>query len=100
MKINCWDYKKCGRNPGGDKVEELGVCPAATEGRLNGANQGQNGGRICWLVTNTLCKSEIQGDFIGKLGNCVKCDFFKRVFREEGGGFDYGMRLLKILESD
>ena len=28
--INCWEVKKCGREPGGAKVAELGVCPAST----------------------------------------------------------------------
>jgi len=27
-KLNCWEFKKCGRQPGGPKVAELGVCPA------------------------------------------------------------------------
>jgi hypothetical protein len=28
-KLNCWEVKKCGREPGGVKVKELGVCPAS-----------------------------------------------------------------------
>ncbi|MGE5174112.1 MAG: two-CW domain-containing protein, partial [Betaproteobacteria bacterium] len=28
-KLNCWEHKKCGRQPGGHKVAELGVCPSA-----------------------------------------------------------------------
>lgn len=32
-RTNCWEYFKCGREPGGSKVDELGVCPAATEER-------------------------------------------------------------------
>ncbi len=46
-KINCWKYKKCGQEPGGNKVYELGVCPAATNSTANGINGGKNGGRIC-----------------------------------------------------
>ncbi len=33
-KLNCWDFKKCGRQSGGEKAHELGVCPASTEKRL------------------------------------------------------------------
>ena len=36
MKLNCWQVKKCGREPGGAKVAEFGVCPAAAETALNG----------------------------------------------------------------
>ncbi len=45
-KLNCWEYKKCGRQPGGSKVAELGVCPAASEIRTNGINDGKNGGEL------------------------------------------------------
>ena len=48
MKKNCWEIKNCGREPSGNKVEELGVCPAATEVRLNAVHEGTNAGRACW----------------------------------------------------
>jgi hypothetical protein len=100
MKVNCWEYKKCGRGYGGDKIDELGLCPAVFEEKLDGVNHGKNAGRICWLVTGSLCKNEVQGgEFTDKLGNCTKCDFFKTVFSEEGYDFNYGMRLLKKLKN-
>ena len=34
MKKNCWEYKKCGREVGGAKVKDLGVCPAATNSKF------------------------------------------------------------------
>jgi hypothetical protein len=30
-KQNCWEYMKCGREPGGEKVAELGICRAAAD---------------------------------------------------------------------
>jgi len=30
-KKNCWEFMKCGREPGGVNAIELGVCRAATE---------------------------------------------------------------------
>jgi hypothetical protein len=48
MKMNCWQVKKCGREPGGGNEAQLGVCPAATETALQGVNGGKNGGRACW----------------------------------------------------
>ncbi|MFA6449894.1 MAG: hypothetical protein WCX65_10515 [bacterium] len=87
MKQNCWEFKKCGREPGGAKVQELGACPAATTADYTGANSGKNGGRLCWKVSGTYCKGEVQGSFASKYANCVMCDFFTLVKQEEGGAF-------------
>lgn len=40
-KQNCWEANECGRQPGGVKVASLGVCPAASDTRLDGLNGGQ-----------------------------------------------------------
>lgn len=77
--LNCWEVKNCGREPGGEKVAELGVCPAATDVNANGINGGTNGGRICWAVTGTLCGGEVQGTFAKKELTCMACEFFKEV---------------------
>lgn len=84
MKVNCWEFKKCGREPGGSKASELGMCPAATESRLDGTNSGSNGGRACWGLAGTLCGGKVQGTFASKVGNCLKCDFYQLVGQEEG----------------
>ena len=86
-KINCWEFKKCGREPGGAKADALGVCPAATETRVDGINGGKNGGRICWAVSGTLCGDEVQGTFAKKVADCMQCDFYKLVCKEEGKNF-------------
>jgi hypothetical protein len=83
-KLNCWEVKKCGYEPSGAKVKEAGVCPAATETRLNGQNCGENSGRACWVVTGTLCNGVPQGSFALKMSTCMKCDFFNQVVHEEG----------------
>lgn len=83
-KINCWEFKKCGREPGGDRVGELGVCPAATDQSFHEINAGQCGGRICWAVAGTLCKDSVQGSFAEKRESCLNCSFFLRVQAEEG----------------
>jgi hypothetical protein len=84
VKKNCWEFKKCGREPGGPKAMELGVCPAAAVASANGLNGGRNGGRICWALTGTFCGGRIQGTFAQKLGNCMTCEFYKLVWQEEG----------------
>jgi hypothetical protein len=81
---NCWEYMQCGRESGGSKADELGVCLATTEERFNGVNGGVNGGRFCWFVSGTLCKGEVQGTFARKLGNCLGCPFYLLVEMEEG----------------
>lgn len=47
-RLNCWEYRKCGREVAGANAEELGVCPAALPGEHDGTNKGRFGGRICW----------------------------------------------------
>lgn len=83
-RVNCWEYEKCGREEGGTKISEIGVCPASTEVRVNGINGGKNGGRACWAIAGTMCHGKINGSFALKLGACITCDFFKLVAREEG----------------
>ena len=81
---NCWEVKNCGRQPGGAKVAQLGVCTAATERRTNGVNNGVNGGRSCWALAGTLCGGVVQGSFASKLKNCQSCEFYNLVRTEEG----------------
>ena len=87
MKLNCWEVKKCGRQPKGEKIQELGVCPAAIEQRAHGINSGANGGRACWAIKQTLCGDKIQGGIAEKLVNCMQCDFYKAVRDEEASDF-------------
>jgi serine/threonine protein kinase len=81
---NCWEYMKCGRQSGGGKVPELGICPAATDASYDGINFGKNAGRFCWAVAGTLCDEQVQGTFAEKRISCISCDFFKLVQQEEG----------------
>jgi len=83
-KLNCWEFKKCGRESGGEKAEELGVCPATVDERTDGIHGGKKGGRCCWVITGTLCSGEVQGTFAKKHSNCKKCDFYALVDKEEG----------------
>ncbi len=84
-KINCWEYMKCGREPGGKKARELGVCAAATYSALDGLNGGTNGGRMCWAIVGSYCFGEITG-FFTKTNPfyCYDCEFHRKVLSEEG----------------
>jgi hypothetical protein len=97
-KLNCWDVKKCGRQPGGDRVAELGVCPVATDDRADGIHGGENGGRCCWAISGSLCKGERQGTYTEKFGDCHTCDFYEMVRREEQPGFKIGITILKEIK--
>ncbi len=85
-KQNCWEFKQCGRESGGANVEELGVCPAATDEQLRGVHDGKNAGRACWVVAGTFCEGEPQGTFVEKYASCTQCDFYDLVLKEEGPG--------------
>lgn len=95
-KINCWEYMCCGREPGGKKVEDLGVCPASTAKRADGANSGKNGGRVCWVIAGTRCGGEVKGTFATQFKDCLKCEFFKLVCKEEEEP-ERALDVLKIL---
>jgi protein phosphatase len=75
---------KCGREPGGAKVAKQGICPAAIDPTFHGFNEGNNAGRICWLVAGTFCNEKVQGKFAEKQSSCEDCDFYKQVHAEEG----------------
>jgi hypothetical protein len=85
-KANCWEAKKCGREVGGARTAELGVCAASTAAR-SGSNSGMQGGRVCWAVSGTLCGGKVQGTFAQKVAGCMACDFYQAVKREEGANF-------------
>jgi len=85
--VNCWEYTKCERQPGGEKAGELGVCPAATDTAYTGQNEGENGSRICWALTGTLCGARVQGTAAQKMNICLACDFYKQVKLEEDAAF-------------
>ncbi|CAG0997050.1 MAG: methyl-accepting chemotaxis protein [Candidatus Methanoperedens nitroreducens] len=66
--VNCWEYKKCGREPGGINVKELGVCKASP-----------HYGRECWKVAGTFCGGKVQGTAAQKQISCIVCDWYKEV---------------------
>lgn len=81
VKINCWEFKKCGREPGGINVGKLGECPVPKETSLNGLHGGVNAGRACWALAHKRCG---KGDSILKvIKDCSKCDFHHMVMEEE-----------------
>jgi hypothetical protein len=81
MKQNCWEFKKCGREPGGQNASV--PCPVTSYAALNGMHEGKNAGRACWVVAGSLCGGKVQGDESQKRAACWECDFLKMVKKEE-----------------
>jgi hypothetical protein len=54
--MNCWEFKKCGREKGRAKTSEHGVCPAYP-----------NDGRRCAHIAGTLCGGRVQDSIAMKL---------------------------------
>ncbi len=96
-KLNCWEFNKCGRQPGGLHVDQRGVCPVATEKKLNGVHGGTNAGRACWVVGGTLCNGKVQETFAKKYDDCVECEFYKKVKNEEASLFQLSASLFMML---
>ncbi len=97
-KLNCWEFKKCGRQPGGYKEKDLGICPASTEKALDGIHGGRNAGRACWVVAGTRCRGSIQGTYALKIKDCIECDFYKYVRKGEYPDFHLITELLSLVE--
>ena len=55
--MNCWEFKKCGREK---------TCPVYP-----------HHGKHCARVAGTLCGGKVQGIFAMKLVNCMHCNFYQ-----------------------
>jgi signal transduction histidine kinase len=65
-RIKCWEFHKCG-------VEK---AEGAAEMRCRAY---PHFGRICWVIAGTFCEKKVSGAIAQKLGDCRKCEFYKRV---------------------
>lgn len=88
-RTNCWEFHRCGLEPGGEHAQQNGVCPAALTGPHAGMNGGFARGRCCWLVPGTLCPSlrQVPDRLASRLRHCLKCEFLQMVDGEEGRAF-------------
>ena len=80
-KLNCWEFKNCGREKGGLMVGVLGECPVASGMKFDGVNDGIAAGRACWEVSS--CGGRLSSDQIGQSRACHTCEFYRRVLHEE-----------------
>ncbi len=89
-KLNCWEFMKCGKEPGGSRTEESGVCPIASEASADSLNDGINGGRLCWVIAD-ICNYKIKCSATHHNSSCFSCEFRYKVMADEG--------LLKVCET-
>jgi hypothetical protein len=81
QKLNCWQFKNCGREKDGLLVETLGECPVSTTLKFDGMNEGRGAGRMCWMVPDSACRQEPAK--LGLFYRCHTCDFYRRVLFEQ-----------------
>lgn len=79
-RLNCWEFKNCGREPGGLMAGMLGECPVARAAKHHGVNGGTGAGRLCWLMND---ESGCTARGYRRAGRCLDCDFYRRVVFEE-----------------
>ncbi len=98
-KRNCWEVKRCGRQPGGTNAQRDGICPASTLTAVNGVNGGVNGGRACWALTGTLSgpAEKVQGTFARDMTTCYACKFYEQVMTEELDQFEGAAQIVRKL---
>ncbi|MEO5361775.1 MAG: hypothetical protein H7843_15260 [Nitrospirota bacterium] len=81
VKLNCWEFKKCGREPEGVNALQLGICPVTLATTYDGLHDGKNAGRACWAVP--FATTDGRMSFATKIRKCTKCDFHHLVISEE-----------------
>jgi hypothetical protein len=96
-KVNCWEYKKCGREANGENIQKLGICPVYLEYKLDGIHGGKHGGRACWVVKDIKCGSKVTRTFVPHSVVCMACDFKKTVLYEENSDCIVSDDFLKML---
>jgi len=81
-KLNCWEFRNCGLEPGGILAKIHGECPVPREMKKDGVNGGIGAGRSCWAVVNSChAVNRIAGR--NRRRSCLECEFYRRVVCEE-----------------
>ncbi|MCI5209658.1 MAG: hypothetical protein D3910_12890 [Candidatus Electrothrix sp. ATG2] len=74
--MNCWEFKECGREPGGKNISVFGVCPVSVSFGFDSVNNGKNGGRACWIIRESACEQIMRKCCVQEMRECRECDFF------------------------
>jgi hypothetical protein len=82
-KLNCWEFKKCGREPGGKNLSVFGVCSVPVTIGFDNVNNGKNGGRSCWIIRESACEEVMRKCCVQEIRECRQCDFYRFVNETE-----------------
>ena len=85
-RMNCWEFKQCGREPGGRNVEKYGRCSVPVSVEHNGMNNGKNGGRSCWILREAACEKIMRACRVDEIKECRQCRFHIHVKKSECSG--------------
>ena len=80
-KLNCWEFRNCGREKNGLMAGVLGECPVPKAMRYDGLNGGQGAGRACWMICPAVRQSSAPNG--QRAVPCLQCGFYQRVLFEE-----------------
>jgi len=83
-KLNCWEFMKCGKGPDSAINNGADICPVASAVIADGLNGGENGGRICWIISENYFKNKIQCSENKVSHSCYACEFRYLVTMDEG----------------
>ncbi|MGA1821626.1 MAG: two-CW domain-containing protein [Thermoplasmatota archaeon] len=89
-KKNCWQFNDCGKEPFSERIHDMNECPVLKAEKFDGINSGINGGRYCWRVEGVNCAAcggISTPNWSDAERNCLLCDFFNKVRKEEGSDF-------------
>ena len=75
-RLNCCNFKRCGREPGGRNISIFGVCSAPVAIGFDGMNNGRNGGRSCWIIRESACEQVMRKCCVQEIRECRQCDFY------------------------
>ncbi|XCN75156.1 MAG: two-CW domain-containing protein [Candidatus Electrothrix aestuarii] len=82
-RMNCWEFKQCGREPGGSNIEKYGSCSVPVSVEHNGINNGKNGGRSCWILREAACEKIMRACRVDEIKECRQCRFHIHVKKSE-----------------
>ncbi|MBF0357065.1 MAG: hypothetical protein HQL70_00585 [Magnetococcales bacterium] len=84
--VNCWDFQRCGFGPKECKGDDDKICPAASHKHADGFLGGENGGRACYFIADTICGGSPMTPE-QKKERCNSCSFFHTLSNKYGETF-------------
>jgi len=82
-KLNCWEFRNCGMEPGGVFSKIHGACPVSLSMKHDGRNGGRAAGRVCWEIMDNPNKLQSEPSCRSNRIPCCQCSFYNRVNYEE-----------------